>query len=121
VLKNPKIAKIAVDGASGQNLLSDQLRENGYKKRPVLPTVTEVINANAMFEQGLYEQSICHMGQESLKTVVTNCEKRLIGSKGGFGYRSINDGIDVSLLDSVILAHWLASTDKERTKQNISY
>ena len=32
-----------------------------------------------------------------------------------------NDGIDVSLLDSVILAHWLASTDKERTKQNISY
>jgi len=122
VLQNPKIAKIAVDGASGQNLLSDQMKEQGIKKRPVLPTVTEIISANAMFEQGLYAKEICHMGQGSLRNVVTNCEKRLIGSKGGFGYKSIQEGADIAIMDSMILAYWLCATDKERaTNQHISY
>lgn len=122
ILGNPHIEKIAIDGASGQNLLSDQMKDEGIKKRPVLPTVTEVISSNAMFEQALYGQTICHMGQGSLRTVVTNCEKRLIGSKGGFGYKSIVEGADIAIMDSMILAHWLCSTDKVKQKaQSISY
>ena len=117
---NPKVAGVAVDGASGQKMLSDDMKQYGFKP-PILPNVQEIILANSMFERGLFGKTICHTGQISLAQSVSNCEKRAIGSKGGFGYRSINDGIDVSLLDSVILAHWLASTDKERTKQNISY
>jgi hypothetical protein len=75
-----------------------------------------------MFEQALYGQTICHMGQGSLRTVVTNCEKRLIGSKGGFGYKSIVEGADIAIMDSMILAHWLCSTDKVKQKaQSISY
>ena len=66
--------------------------------------------------------SILHAGQPSLSQSITNCEKRAIGSNGGFGYRSIKDGVDVSLLDSVILAHWVASEEKEAPKkQKISY
>ena len=122
ILGNPHVEKIAIDGASGQNLLSDQMKDEGIKKRPVLPTVTEVISSNAMFEQALYGQTICHMGQGSLRTVVTNCEKRLIGSKGGFGYKSIVEGADIAIMDSMILAHWLCSTDKVKQKaQSISY
>lgn len=117
---NPKVAGVAVDGASGQKMLADDMKQYGFKP-PILPNVQEIILANSMFERGLFGKTICHTGQISLAQSVSNCEKRAIGSKGGFGYRSINDGIDVSLLDSVILAHWLASTDKERTKQNISY
>ena len=121
-LYNPKIAKIAIDGAGGQQLLSDQMREHGIKKPPILPKVGEIITANAMFEQAVYQQEIVHMGQESLRKVVTNCEKRLIGSQGGFGYKSIIDTQDISIMDSMILAFWLCAITKEtKSKQSISY
>ena len=121
-LHNPKIAKIAVDGASGQQLLADQMQDYGIKIKPVLPKVGEIITANAIFEQGLYSKVLCHMGQEPLRDVVTNCEKRLIGSQGGFGYKSLIETNDIAIMDSMILAYWLCATTKEKKKkQTISY
>lgn len=121
-LYNPKIAKIAIDGASGQKLLADQMREHGIKKPPILPKVGEIITANAMFEQAIFSKDIVHMGQKSLMDVVTNCKKRLIGSQGGFGYSSLVDTYDISIMDSMILAFWLCATTKEeKPKQSISY
>ena len=119
-LHNPKIEAVAVDGASGQAILTEQMKEYGFKA-PILPTVKEIILANASFEQALFAKDIVHTGQPSLAQSVSNCEKRPIGSNGGFGYRSINDAVDVSLLDSAILAVWLASKSKAKTKQSISY
>ena len=121
-MHNPKIAKIAIDGASGQQLLSDQMQDYGIKIKPVLPKVGEIITANAIFEQGLYSKALCHMGQEALREVVTNCEKRLIGSQGGFGYKSLIETNDIAIMDSMILAYWLCATTKEKKKkQTISY
>ena len=118
---NPKVDKIAIDGASGQQLLSDQMKEHGINKPPILPKVGEIIAANAMFEQALYGGDIVHRGQESLKNVVTNCSKRLIGSQGGFGYKSLVDTQDIAIMDSMILAFWLCATTKEVTPQSIDY
>lgn len=113
---------VVIDGASGQNILAGEMKDAGIKKLPVLPTVKQIIVANAGFEQALFAKTICHMGQPSLAQSVSNCEKRAIGSNGGFGYRSIKVGVEVSLLDSVILAHWAAGEEKEnRAKQRISY
>lgn len=121
-MKNPKVQKIAIDGASGQQVLADQMKEEGIKIRPILPAVREVVLANTMFEQDLYAQRLIHSGQESLAQVVTNCEKRPIGSNGGFGYRSLVETYDISLMDSMILAYWLCATTKEAPqKQSISY
>lgn len=121
-LYNPKISKIAIDGAGGQKLLADQMKEHGIKKLPILPKVGEIIAANAMFEQAVFSKDIVHMGQDSLKNVVTNCEKRLIGSQGGFGYKSLIDTQDISIMDSMILAFWLCATTKEnKPKQTVSY
>ena len=113
--------KVVIDGANGQKILADEMKEYGLKK-PILPTVKEVISANARFEQGLFQKNIRHMGQPSLINAVGNCEKRAIGSNGGFGYRSIKDGVEIALMDSVILAYWIcAETKQERRKQKISY
>jgi hypothetical protein len=90
-------------------------------KAPVLPTVKEVILANAAFEQALQAGRICHMGQPSLAQAVTNCEKRAIGSNGGFGYRSLRDEIDISLMDSAIFAYWACANYKPRVKQRLRY
>ena len=84
--------------------------------------VKEIINANAMFEQGLYQKNICHMGQKGLTDVVTNCKKRSIGSQGGFGYQSLVDTYDIAMMDSMILAYWLCATTKDKVKkQSASY
>ena len=112
---------VVIDGANGQKILADEMAEYSLKK-PILPTVKEVIVANASFEQGLFQKNIRHMGQPSLINAVSNCEKRAIGSNGGFGYRSIKEGVEIALLGSVILAYWKCSrTKKERKKQKISY
>ncbi len=120
-LKNWDAGKVVIDGANGQKLLADAMKEYGLRK-PVLPTVKEIIAANARFEQGVFQKDIRHMGQPSLTNAIGNCEKRAIGSNGGFGYRSIKDGVEIALMDSVILAYWAcAETKQEKKKQRISY
>ncbi|MDO5016546.1 MAG: terminase large subunit [Eubacteriales bacterium] len=119
-LQHVDVAEVVIDGASGQNLLAETMKEYGLEK-PVLPTVNQIIMANSAFEQAIFQQMICHRGQPSLSVVATNCEKRNIGSHGGFGYRSQLDDHDISLLDSVMLAHWACINDKPGKKQTISY
>lgn len=119
-LKKADVADIVIDGQSGQKILADEMKE--FKiKAPILPTVKEVIVANSMWEQGIYQNSICHNNQPSLTKVVTNCEKRLIGSGGGFGYKSQFEDNDISLMDSALLAHWICSISKPAKKQKIRY
>jgi phage terminase large subunit-like protein len=119
-LKQADIQEVVIDGASGQNILASEMKDARIKK-PILPTVKEIIVANSTFEQGLFQQTIKHRGQPSLSQVVTNCEKRNIGSSGGFGYRSQIEENDIALMDSMILAHWAASNSKPVKKQKISY
>ncbi|MCC8135070.1 MAG: terminase large subunit [Ruminococcus sp.] len=121
-LGNPHAAKAAVDGAGNQNILAESMKSSGIRCRAVLPKVAEVIAANALFEKQLFEGGICHMGQPSLTQAVSNCQHRAIGSGGGFGYVSILEGADASLIESASLAHWLCSASKKgRKKQIISY
>lgn len=115
------IESVAIDGASGQNILSAEMKDFRIKTTPVLPTVKEIINANALWEQGIYQQTICHADQPSLSQVVSNCDKRNIGTNGGFGYKSQFDDRDIALMDSAILAHWACSAQKPKKKQQIRY
>ena len=111
---------IVIDGRGNQDILKAELEE--LKVRGViLPTVKEVVIANAKFEQLLYAQEICHMDQPSLKQVATNVQKRAIGTSGGFGYKAQFDQMEIGLLDSAILAIWQCSESKDKKKQRISY
>lgn len=119
-LRNADINKVVIDGANGQGMLSDAMKQVKLK-RPILPTVKEIILANAMFEQALYQQTIEHRNQPSLFQVVTNCDKRNIGTSGGFGYRSQVEENDIVLMESMILAHWACAETKEVKRQKIRY
>ena len=92
-----------------------------HLKAPILPTVKQVIAANAVFEQGLSLGNIVHMNQPSLTQSVSNCDKRAIGTNGGFGYKSQKEDIEVALLDSAIFAYWACNEYKENKKQKVSY
>ena len=117
---NADVQKVVVDGASGTGLLGDALKERKLKKAKEIKTA-DFIKANAVFEQALSSGTIIHMEQSAATQVITNCEKRAIGSAGGFGYRSILVGADISILDSMILAHWICTESKAKRKQGIAY
>lgn len=114
------IAQVTVDGANGQEMLKALMLDFRLKP-PHLPTVKEVTAANALFEQGVFQKAICHNAQPSVVQVVTNCEKRAIGSNGGFGYRSQIEQADICIMDSIILAYWSCANHKEKKKQTIRY
>ncbi len=97
------------------------MKNADVKCKPILPKLSEIIEANALFEQKLFEGSICHSGQPSLTQAVSNSEHRAIGSSGGYGYSALLEGVDISLLESVSLAHWICSASKETKKQRICY
>ncbi|MFQ9159238.1 MAG: DEAD/DEAH box helicase family protein [Enterococcus faecalis] len=119
-LKEAKLTSVVIDGAGSQAILAQEMKDYRLKD-PILPKVSDIITANSLWEQGIFQQSICHKDQPSLTAVVTNCEKRAIGSNGGFGYRSLFDDMDVSLMDSALLAHWACSINKPKKKQQKRY
>ncbi|WP_430596997.1 terminase [Enterococcus sp. DIV0174] len=119
-LKQAKVESVTIDGAGGQNILATEMKDFRLKE-PILPRVSEIITANSLWEQGIYQKSICHCDQPSLTQVVTNSEKRNIGSNGGFGYKSQFEDMDIGLMDSALLAHWACSNVKPKKKQQIRY
>lgn len=121
-LKRIDYKYVVIDGQAGQQILKDAMKDV-HMYQATLPKVAEVVKANATFEERLASKELCHMGQPSLICSVTNCEKRAIGSNGGFGYRSINESFDIALMDSMILAQWICGqkTKRTTTRQKISY
>lgn len=117
-LLSAKPRAIVIDGAAGE-MLTSELKAEGVKS--VAPTVREVVVAHSIWEQGLFAQTITHNNQPSLEQAVSNCEKRAIGTNGGFGYRAQREGIEIGLLESAVLAHWACSTAKVKNKQKIGY
>lgn len=119
-LAKASVEKTVIDGASGQELLAADMKARKIKA-PTLPTVKEIIMANSSFFQAVSLKQLCHMGQPSMVQIVSNCEKRAIGSNGGYGFKSILDGASIELMDSMILAYWKCATAKERGKQKVGY
>ena len=119
-IEKAKPKAVAADGASGTGILADAMKQDKLKA-PKIPKVPEIIKANALLEQKIADGSLVHMDQPALRQIVSNCERRNIGSNGGYGYRSQLDGASVSLLDSMILAEWLCVEAKEVKKQRVSY
>lgn len=118
-LTNPHVSGIVIDGANGQTILADELKKAGVKTKPVLPKVSEIIEANSMFEQAVLSGTLKHSDQPSLEQIAANCEHRAIGSNGGFGYESILEGADISLLDAALLAYWACATAKPKKQQRV--
>ena len=119
-IRSADIAQVVVDGQSGQHILNNELHD-ARLKMAYLPRVDEVVSANALIMRAIEQHTVIHRGQPSLAQVVGNCEKRRLGTKGGYGFKAIKEEMEIALLDSVILAHWACLTFKPRKKQRVSY
>lgn len=119
-IRKAKVKQVAIDGASGKNLLNDSMKQ-ARLKAAIIPTVGQFIEANTLLDQGIAAGTLVHMKQPSLKQVISNCQRRNIGANGGYGFKSQLEGADIALMDSVILANWLCVSDRGEHKQKISY
>ena len=119
-LKNPNCAGAIVDGDNGKQMLVDLMKEKKLKA-PTVPNVQEIITANAKFENAVFNDGIRHIDQEALRNAISNCDHRTIGSKGGYGYKTLNEDYEVALVESVALAYWLCLESKEKKRQTIRY
>ncbi len=119
-LEKADIRKTVADGKNGLDVLIDEAKQRHIKVEPV--NVGEFIKANSTFDMAMEGGTFQHMQQSAVEQCVTNCERRKIGTSGGLGYQSSLDGVEIALLDSMILAHWICSETKaERKKQKVHY
>ena len=109
-----------VDGASGLETFLKECKEQ--KLRGVkAATVKDVIQASSNYETAIANKTICHNGQPALRQSVTNCQHRAIGSGGGYGYKTLDDDIEVALVESCVLATYACANAKEGKKQRVGY
>lgn len=118
-IEKADLQAVVVDGRSGTELLISECKDRKIKPIPEAVRTGEMCTASTMFTQALAQQSICHSGQPSLRQSVTNCEKRAIGTSGGYGFRTLKQEIDISLMESMVIAHWICAISKEKRKQVI--
>ena len=115
-----KAKAVLVDGMSGLETFLRECKEQKLKGVGAA-SVKEVIQASSDFETAIANKSICHAGQPGLRQSVTNCDHRAIGSGGGYGYKTLDDDIEVALIESVVLATRACMMTKEVKKQRVGY
>jgi hypothetical protein len=119
-LLKTKPQKVLVDGASGLETFQRECKEQKLKNIHAA-TVKEVVQASSSFETAIAQKTLCHFGQPALRQSVTNCQHRAIGSGGGYGYKTLDDDIEVALIEATVLATHACAEAKEVKKQRISY
>lgn len=114
------LEKVVVDGKGNSEILAKELKEAGLKK-PTVPDNNDFILANSQFEQSAFNDGLVHMPQPLLDEAVTNCEKKKYGNRGAFIYVPNVETIDITIMESAVLAHWLCINAKEHKTQTVGY
>lgn len=109
-----------VDGASGVQTFVKECKEQKLKGIKEA-TIKEVVQSSSDFETAIANKTICHNGQPALRQSVTNCQHRAIGSGGGYGYKTLDDDIEVALIEATVLATHSCNNFKEVKKQRVGY
>ena len=109
-----------VDGASGVETFLKECKDQKLKGVSKV-SYKEVIQASSDFETAIANKTICHSGQPALRQSVTNCKHRAIGNGGGYGYQTLDDDIEVALIEATVMATHACANAKEGRKQRVSY
>lgn len=119
-LKKCNAQATLIDGASGVQTFLTECK-NEKLKGVATVTAKEVVQSSSDFETAIANKLICHKGQPALRQSVTNCKHRAIGSGGGYGYATLDDDVEVALIEATVLATHACWTAKEVKKQRVSY
>lgn len=114
------VAQVVIDGAAWQPVLVQALEDAGFLvQRKVkrassrlvrVPSTADVVEAHAAFFDAVQEKKLSHGGGVGLSEQVGVATTRRIGRDGGWGWQSLTDTGNVTLLDAATLAFWGAKT-----------
>jgi hypothetical protein len=92
-----KAKKIIIDGASGTQLLVEELvrTDKRISKRILTPNVKEAGAAYSAFQTAIEQRTLTHYDQPALNGSIKTAKKRSIGKDGMFGYASLNPDIQI--------------------------
>lgn len=90
-------AKIIIDGASGTQLLVEELHRTDKRigKKILTPNAKEAGAAYAAFDAAIIQRTMTHYDQPALNGSIKTAKKRSIGKDGMFGYASMNSDFQI--------------------------
>ena len=101
-----KLGLIVIDGKAGRDVLAPALLRARIPQRlVVLPTVDQVIAANATYLTSIEDSTLTHANQPGLNASMAAVTKRKIGTAGGWGMEPIGEGDEVPA-EAAALAVW---------------
>lgn len=103
-----KCAKIIIDGASGTQLLLEELTRTDHRisKKILTPNVKEAGAAYAGFQTAIENAELTHFDQPALNGSVKTAKKRGIGRDGMFGYASMNPDFQIDPVECAAFCHY---------------
>jgi phage terminase large subunit-like protein len=103
-----RCSKIIIDGASGTQLLVEELVriDRRLSKKILTPNVKEAGAAYAGFHEAVENGKLTHFDQPALNMSIKTVKKRGIGKDGMFGYASMNSDIQSDPTESVAFAYY---------------
>lgn len=113
-----KAKKIIIDGASGTQLLVEELvrSERRISKRILTPNVKQAGAAYAAFNDAIENKLVTHSNQPGLNVSMKTVKRRDIGRDGMYGYASMNPDIQSDPVEAAAFACWGAvAFAKEKT------
>jgi hypothetical protein len=115
--------KIIIDGASGTQLLVEELvrSERRISKKILTPNVKEAGAAYAAFNDAIENKLVTHSDQPGLNVSMKTVKRRDIGRDGMYGYASMNPDIQSDPVEAAAFACWGAVRfSKEKTSSGTS-
>ena len=115
--------KIIIDGASGTQLLVEELvrSERRISKKILTPNVKEAGAAYGALNDGIENKLLTHYDQPGLNVSMKTVKRRDIGRDGMFGYASMNPDIQSDPVEAIAFAYYGAnrfSNEKTSTGTN---
>lgn len=103
-----KAAKIIIDGASGTQLLLEELTRTDRRisKKILTPNVKEAGAAYAGFQTAIENGELTHYNQPALNGSIKTAKKRSIGRDGMFGYASMNPDFQIDPTECAAFCHY---------------
>lgn len=101
-------AKIIIDGASGTQLLIEELvqTDKRIQKHILTPNVKEAAAAYAGFHTAVIQQQLTHSNQPGLNMSVKTVKRRPIGRDGMYGYATMNPDIQSDPTECAAFCHY---------------
>lgn len=100
--------KVIIDGASGTQLLVEELTRSDKKMTKLIltPNTKEAGAAYASFMTAVENKILSHYNQPALNLSIRTVKKRNIGTDGMYGYASMNPDIQSDPTEAVAFAYY---------------